>query len=293
MALFERAVATDPSYAPALAGLGECHVARSASSLEDPRVAGERARALLRDAVRLAPDDARAQACLGLVYSLYDWDLPRAEHAFELALARPTQEPMVHWFHGRHLLSTRRFGAALAAIDAAAALDPSQLPVVVQRTFAEYCAGRVESALTHCRELVRLEPEHAAPRLCLALMAADGPTANEALAALRPLATDAHPQLRPILAYVHACAGDREAAERLLAECARLRTLGRHVMPTILAQAALRLDDTAGALAWLDRGVEDRCPWIAYAVVLPGLAPLRTHPRFRVVARACGRDFLL
>jgi DNA-binding winged helix-turn-helix (wHTH) protein/Tfp pilus assembly protein PilF len=292
--LGERAVAADPSYAPALASLAECHLACATSSLVEPREAVDRARALLRGALRIAPHDGRAQACMGLVHSAFEWNVPLADEAFARACSLAPADALVRSLHGRHLLSTGVFGRALEELDVAVALDAANLALLVHRAFADYCADRPLQARARCRELLRLEPDHPTPRLTLALMVDDPSDALEAQQWLEPFrsATDPLPQLLPIVAHVDACLGDTAAAASRLAELERRHAFGRTTMPTLAAQVALRLGQVDLALLWLDRAIAARCPWVAYAAVLPGLRALHANPRFREIARALGRDLV-
>lgn len=289
--LFERALVADPSYAPALAGLAECHLAGAASGLTEAREAVDRARALLLDAARLDPGDGLALACRGHLSSVYDRNVPAADAAFAGALELARAQAAVHWLYGLHLLSLGRFDEALAEIDVSAELDPANLSLLVHRTFALYCAGRAPEALARCRDLMHMEPLHPAPRLTLALMAPHLKRPAEALEALQPLeaAPEALGSLLPIATYARACAGDVAGATGGLARMDRQYALGRTGLPTLAAQAAARLGQSALAAQWLERAVARACPWVAYAAVLPGLAPLHGQPAFATLLRKIGR----
>src|SRR5690606_34335489 len=84
---YERAIALDPEYAAAHAGLAEiCHIAASGrgpiAQAEGARVREEAERALALD-----PNLAEAHAWLGVRATSYDYDWPEAQRRFELATA--------------------------------------------------------------------------------------------------------------------------------------------------------------------------------------------------------------
>jgi tetratricopeptide (TPR) repeat protein len=291
LALFEQAVATDPAYAPALAGLGEANVRYASSGTVRPRTPIGRARTLLEDAVALAPDDARAHACLAIVYGDFDWDLARAEREIRIALACDPADPVVRWVHGRHLLALGRCAPALDEFDACARLDPSNLQLLIHRAMYAYCAGRNELALELAREVARLEPGHPTTRLVLSLTLSAAGHLGEAAALARQLLAEAaaHPQLGPATGLALACAGDEASARAQLGLIGQLHADDRFVLPTLAAQLAAQLGERMLALGWLETAVAELCPLLSFAAVYPAFRPLHREPRFRAIVRRIGR----
>lgn len=295
LALLERAVATCPAYAPALAGLGECHFYTASGGVLPPRVAAERARVFLEDAVQLAPDDGRARACLGILHGAFLHDLATAEAEFERALACDPADPIVHWGRGMHRLSLARFDEACECLDAAVQLEPANATVQLHRNIALHCAGDDEGAYTRLRDLARFEPANDAVAMTQALLAAVTGRVDEAVAIAERLiaAPDAHPQLRPIAGFALARAGRRERALEQLDALDREVAGGRFVMPTFVAMLALELGDRRRALDMLNEAVDAPCPWASFVPVLPPLAALRGDPEFAVICGRLGRADVL
>jgi DNA-binding winged helix-turn-helix (wHTH) protein/cytochrome c-type biogenesis protein CcmH/NrfG len=295
IALFEQAVSADPTYAPALIGLGEANLALAAGGTVRPRVPVARARVLLEDAVQLAPDDARAHACLGMLYGDFDWDVARAERRLALALARDPADPLVRWIHGRHLLSLGRYAAALDELDASASLDPTNAQLLIHRALYTLHARRRELALERAREIFRVEPAHPTARMALALALGANARGVEALEVLRPLLDelDAHPHLRPSAGYALACAGDAAGARAQLEALERSAGDGLFVPPTVTGALAAQLGERAGALRWLDTAVQELCPLLPFAATYPAFEPLHDEPRFRTIVRRTGRESAL
>jgi predicted Zn-dependent protease len=222
-------------------------------------------------------------------------DLTRAEKEIDRALACDPAEPLGHWARGMHWLSLARFDAARDALDTAAALDPTNVTVLLHRGIASFCAGDVDGALARSRELARFEPRVVAAGMAQALFAALAGRHDEAqeVASRLLAAPDSHPQLRPIVGLVLARCGRRDAALEQLAEIDRRAAAGAFLMPTFVAALALELGDTARALRALHEAADAPCPWAWLVPVLPTFASLRGDPSFHDVCGRLGRADVL
>ena len=83
---FERALALDPNYAPAYAGIADYHVSVASWGLEAPTEAWPKAKDAVKKA--LAADDslAEAHASLGIIRMWYEWNWKEAEREFLRAI---------------------------------------------------------------------------------------------------------------------------------------------------------------------------------------------------------------
>jgi DNA-binding winged helix-turn-helix (wHTH) protein/Tfp pilus assembly protein PilF len=288
--LYEQAIEAAPGFRAARVGLAECSLWLSMNGMLAPLMASARARTQLREALLVDPDDPGALASLGLLSSYFDWDVPAADAAFARALENDPADPVVHAWHGRHLTSLGRYAEARTAFDTALALEPASMAVRNVRAFVVACAGDVDFALDEICTSIELEPEHPNPRFFKALIGAFAGRGTDAVAEaqrLLPFSGEV-PVLRAILGYAAAVAGD-EAEARAALDYLRTTARTRYVTPTAAAFIAAALGDVDGAFRWLDRALEERCPWLALANQLPPLAPLRDDARFEAVRRAIGR----
>ena len=123
MGLFEQALETDPNYALAHFGLGDCRTLCDALGREPPDL--PKVRTHLVTALRLDPDLAEAHAVLGgIVEGLYEWNWPSAESRCRTALALDSQSARVHHVHGTLLAVTGHCEEAGEAARRAVELDP-------------------------------------------------------------------------------------------------------------------------------------------------------------------------
>src|SRR6266516_6371235 len=84
--LFQRALAIDPNFALAWAGLSRIHQVQAGFGFAPISEGFERAREAAQNALRLAPDLAEGHIALGAVLEGYDWNFTAAETSFRRAL---------------------------------------------------------------------------------------------------------------------------------------------------------------------------------------------------------------
>jgi TolB-like protein/tetratricopeptide (TPR) repeat protein len=121
---FEQAIALDPSFAPAYAGLGDAYGQMSlygGSAL----VFMEKARNAATTALRLAPNTAEAETTLAGISAFYDWDWKACERHYRRAIDDDPNYLSAHWLFATTCLAPqRRLDEALEEARRAAVLDP-------------------------------------------------------------------------------------------------------------------------------------------------------------------------
>ena len=168
--LFERAVAQDPGYALAHAGLADC-CSLLAVSLRGSSGTSliEAARAAALRGLRLDESLAEAHASLAFIRFRFDWDWAGAEEEFTRALElNPGHAPSRQW-HAMFLASRSRFDDALVEMKKALELDP--LSLIIQSGIGRilHFAGRLDEALEQYQHLLQTNPGFAQARIDLAL----------------------------------------------------------------------------------------------------------------------------
>src|SRR5437870_408912 len=84
--LFQRALAIDPNFALAWAGLSQIHFVQAGYGFAPISEGFERGRDAAQSALRLAPDLAEGHIALGTVLEGYDWNFTAAEASFRRAV---------------------------------------------------------------------------------------------------------------------------------------------------------------------------------------------------------------
>ena len=123
---YQKAIALDPGYAAAYAGLGyaEMYAADWAESLEENAAAKQRAREPIDKAIALAPDLADGYAARGWMRATLTWDWSGGQADFEKALALEPGNALVLRRYGVLLVNVGRVAESIAAIRKAIELDP-------------------------------------------------------------------------------------------------------------------------------------------------------------------------
>src|SRR6188472_4356568 len=122
---YKQAIARDPKYAPAYAGLGETYILLPYYTGADPKVVRPKARAAALKAVELNPNLAEAHNALGKIFYTDDIDLQKAirEHQRAIELSA-NYAGAHHWVGNGPLSGLGRFEEAIAAGKRAVELDP-------------------------------------------------------------------------------------------------------------------------------------------------------------------------
>jgi len=292
VACMERAIAIDPQFALAHAGLSDAWIqlglrAAVSQSLR-PREVMPKARAAAEKALALDDALSEAHATLGQVLFTYEWKraagIAELQRAIEL---NPNNQNAQHWY-AMALGGLGRFDQALAQIQRALAVDPLAVIVNANVGFLLYRAGRVEEAVTKLRHTVAMEPGFVMTRYRLGLALEALGRYDEAIAefeAMQPSPAD--PLGLTAIARTRALLGQQSEARRMLSE---LIELGRtsYVPAATLAAIHVALGEYELAIEQLERGVEERAIILMWLGSEPHWDPLRTHPRFPALLERVG-----
>jgi DNA-binding winged helix-turn-helix (wHTH) protein/TolB-like protein len=282
---FERALALDPDYALAHAGLAlACALVRSRIAGEaEIRAWEERAKHEAALALALEPELAEAHEALSAVYRYteFDWDETIKESSLALALNPNLDLPHYHraaaYYHlGLFDLAERD---ALAGLEAnpVARFEPLRL-----RGMSAYFDGRYAQAVVLLEEAKQVSGGTVADwHLAQAYFYAGERTRAEELLAALCLSPQVEDRARAqaVLASFLAARGERGPAGELLAAVTGGPYVDHHVAYSVGAAYA-QLGEAGRATRWLTRATETglRCyPWYERD---PLLHPLAADPEF-------------
>lgn len=281
---FEEALARDPQYALAHAGLADSYSILGYYGLIAPTGAWPNARQAAQQAVALAPELAEAHNALAIIAFVRDWDWATASREFQRSLELNPSYVQARCWHSVAYLQAARADheAAIAEARVAVDIDPLSAYTHTMLAYVLAFAGRAEEAVEEARRGAESDPDsywgqfllatayHCAGRLSEAegayqsALAASGRNAL-ALANLGRLYVD---QDEP----ASASAVDAELTARSRQE---------YVQPSTLALAAACAGRTEEAHGLLGRAYEERDPWLAWgALTSPWFEPLRELPGY-------------
>ncbi len=287
---YQGAIAKDPGYAVAYAGLADAYELLSIGFSSKPPVEYlALAKGMALKALEM--DDSLAEAHTSLAYArwLGDLDWSGAEREFKRALELKTSYVMAHEWYAEFLAAQGRFDDAVAEIRKAQQLDPLAVPVNRAVGWILYFARRYDESVEELRKTLAMNADFLGARLVLWWVHIARGTPEEAIADIqRELEKPGLKTVKKMmLAYACAAAGRKEEANGLLWELeSKLSGDNRLALLSALLFTALDLKDRA--FQELHRGFEAREPGLLFLKVAPWLDPLRTDPRYGALVEKLG-----
>jgi len=251
--LYEKALAIDPDYPPALEGLAEMYVYLGLIGARTIDVASREARQAIDRALAIDPDFATGVAGLGWIAVLYDHDMSAGAYQFERAMKLdPTNLDIID---GAAYLAEAigRLDTAVALKEYAIARDPAGPVGHFDLALAYLKVGRVNDAAASVRTALALHPGHFGAWHVLGLtLLATGET-QAAVEAMEKETTEMY-RLSG-LAIAHFVLGHQGEADQFLTEL-----MEKHASKASLEVASVFAwrGDNDNAFEWLVRALENR-----------------------------------
>ena len=126
---FERAIAKDPAYALAYAGLADCYALISFFSTVPPQESFPKLQAAASKALQIDDTLGEAHSALGPYKEFYEWDWAGAEREHQRALQLNPSYAVGHHRYAQYLLDVGRLEEAIQEAKRAQELDPVSLMI--------------------------------------------------------------------------------------------------------------------------------------------------------------------
>ena len=281
---FQKAIATNPSYAPAHSGLADSYRLLGAPGweVEQPAELLRKAKAGAEHALALDPLSSEAHAVLSMVKLDYDWDLPGSEREAVEAIRLNPSSVQAHQYYSSTLTTMGRLDDAIGEAHRAMELDPLSAIAGASLAIRYWYAGRIDEAIAGFEKTLEANPEFGVARWGLAQCYRQrGDTARELVELRRAVSLSGNSAyMRAHLAYGLATSGDREHALAIQKE---LETEGRerYGSPYHFALIAAGLGDQEAMMRALERAFADRSGWMVFLPVEPEFSSVRQLPAFR------------
>ena len=280
---FERAIAIDPSFAPAHAALSGVYGTLGAweYGVLPPAEALAKAKAAATRALELDPQLAAGHTAVGYTRLHFDWNADGACREFDQAIAlNPAWVDAHHW-HSHALCAAARFPESLAACRRIVELDPLNPLMHAHVAWHHYMARDFADALTQAERVVRVEPSFHWGHFFAGWALERLGRGAEAIAALREAVrcSSNSPVMLAGLGHALAVLQDRREALRVAEDLERLRG-DKGLFAYELGVISAALGDHDHAFRWFTHAVHERSGWIAYLRVDPRLDALHTDSRF-------------
>jgi len=279
---FEEALAIDPNYAAAYAGLADSYIMLANHHILPPREGYSLGRKAAERGLAIDESLAELHTSLGWIHRLFDWDWPAAERE---CLRTIELNPGYAFGRSRYALLLSGMGRhdeAVAEAQRAHELDPLNLLTFTVVGDTLFYARRFDRSVAAYRKCLELDPTFGAAHTDLARSLEQLGRADEAIEEfVRGTAgPDGVPRPSSGLAILYARAGRMEEARATL-EKVKALAQKEFVSPYGIASYYAVTGDNEPALDWLERAYSERDGTLVWLKVHPRLDGLRGEPRFR------------
>src|SRR5262249_28221403 len=259
IAFYEQAIARDPNYALAYAGLANSYILLPSYTSVARRDSSPKARAAALKALQLDPKLAEGHVALGKILSFDDIDLPGSVHEFQRAIElQPNNATAHHWYGNGPLIALGRVEEAIAEGKRSVELDPLSPIINADLGNTLYYARRYDEAIAQLRKTLELDPAFFYTHYNLGFVLeakGDLPGAIAEYEKATKLTDD--PFVLALLAAAKAKIGDKNAAEQALVELDKI-SQHREVLAYSRAVLYLSLNNKEEALRWLEQSFAER-----------------------------------
>jgi TolB-like protein/Flp pilus assembly protein TadD len=286
---FEEAVATDPSFAEAHAGLADSYALLGdwQHGTMAPRDAFPKARDAAARALALDERLGEAHASLAFALDLYFWDWVSAEREHQRAISLNPGYATAHHWYGWHLMLMGRHGEAMAELRTAESFDPLSLIIGADLADALCITHHYDDSIAQSQKTLELDPNFALGHYQLGQAFQQKGLHDAAIDRFRQAIALAGNNAAFVsnLAYAYGISGRKHEAVELLRELQERE--GRHSSAAAnIALAHLGLGDLTEAMAWLHEAYEAR--FNPSILMRPAFDPLRADQRFQGLRRSIG-----
>jgi TolB-like protein/DNA-binding winged helix-turn-helix (wHTH) protein/Tfp pilus assembly protein PilF len=275
---FQQAIRTDPSYAPAYAGLAQTDIllAYNLGPKAEFLAAGKKAAG---QALTLDPSLAEAHTARAMLLES-EYDFAQEEQEFKLAVSLdPNYATAHHWYGESYLAQIGRFDEANSEMQQALVLDPVSRIIATDQGVLLYWERKYDDAYQQLTKTLALDSGFSEAYLCRGKVLLQQGKYKDAMADLETAyrINPANPAIPTNLAYGYALAGNRTKAESKLHSLLSTSKKNSWAIGLIY----LGLGDKEQSLDWLERAVREYSGDMIDVRVEPQFDSLRGEPRFK------------
>jgi class 3 adenylate cyclase/tetratricopeptide (TPR) repeat protein len=286
--LFQQAIALDPNFALAYAGLADAWTAGSITHVP-PAQAYPQAKAAARKALELQEDLPDAQVALGMAVLFSDWDWRQAERHLTRAIELAPDLAQARFAYSCFLAAAGRLDDSVRQGMEAVRRNPLAPDYLLDVSMYYLAKGDFSNAWAQTQAALELDRSNPMVHLNVGWIHMTARRYGEAEQSFREalrLQPDDPLSLGSLGASLAAQGRRAEALEVVK----RLDELGkiRYVAADQAVATFAHLGDFGEAFGRLERAVRQKESSVLWMRVDPGLIPLRSDPRFEALARRIG-----
>lgn len=287
---FSEAIAIDPKFAPAYAGLADCYAQMGSTrvAMMKPMDALAKARPLLDRAIELDNTLVEAYCTLGILKSWYELDWNGADRAFQMALSLDPSNVTTLIWRSLYLTSFARHEEAIASVQRALECDPLSPVVNAYLGIARSHAGQYDLGIRQLNQAIELDPHYYRAYMFLGTTLSAVDRHAEAVAAFEK-ALAINPHNLESLAHMSAslaAAGERIRALEILE---KVKATEAQFEPAIhIANIYAAFDDVDQMLRYLQLAYERKSAPIYLVTFLTFFKRHHSNPRLRAFVAKLG-----
>jgi len=262
---YEQALAVDPDYALAYAGLADAYLLLAIGYGEMPKKALQKAKNATEKAIEL--DDLLPEAHNSLAYMKlnYDFDRPGAEVEFKRAIELNPGFAQAYQWYSQYFTFDKRYDEAHFHMDRALELDPLSIILIMEKGWIFYYDKQYEQAVVQFKKVIEMNPELFLVHFNIGCIYVKWGLFEEAFTEIKKSITlsGGNTYVKWGLVYAYYMSGQKEKAEKALNEFLEMHKQGILVSVLIAVSYAL-FGNTEKALEWLDIAYEERNPQLSW-----------------------------
>ncbi len=285
---FEQAIAEDPDYAPAHAGLADSYCGLGLYGFVPSRTAHQKAHDATVRAIATGPDLAEAHYSRAHTQFYFDWDLEGAVASLRRGIElNPRYAPARAWLFS--LLGVLRSGDdGFDHADRAQELEPLSPFIHAVLSLGYSYRALYPDAIESCQRALAIDPAFGVAQYILSVPYSLQAQHDDATDILEKATQLMHriPFILMLLATSYWEAGRTADANVILDEL-HDRARREYVAPIHFAWVYMHMQQLDRAYDLLDRAIDEHDPPTVFLLSWPGMAAMRADPRYaRVLDRA-------
>jgi DNA-binding winged helix-turn-helix (wHTH) protein/TolB-like protein/predicted negative regulator of RcsB-dependent stress response len=293
---FNQALARDPNYALAYAGLADSYIALPTIGNTPSSEANIKAREAALQSLAIDDTIAEAHTALATIKELYEWDFVGAEREFKRAIEFNPNYTTSHSWYSQFLSSVGRYAEAIAEAKRALEVDPTSLyaNVALGNTYLD--ARQPDEAIVQLQRTIDMDKNFALAHLTLAEAYRAKERYEDAIAEVTKSmvlsgrnSTEQAARKANMLRDGYHKSGAKGYWEKNLELRIENMKRGYTISPTVMAEAYARTGDKDRAFEWLEKAYTDRDQYLFY-----NLKPadhfdgIRSDPRYQKLLQRIG-----
>jgi serine/threonine-protein kinase len=279
IAYFQRAIAKDPNYALAYAGLADSYHVLPELSAVPVEVAFPKARSAALKALEIDDSLGEAHSALANVKEDYDWDWKGAEEQYKRAIELSPGHVLARVSYSNLLFELGRLPDALSEARVAQQLDPLSAIANDNLSGVLYYAGLYDQAVEQCRKTLDIDPMSPQAHRHLGQVYVQKQFYGEAVSELKKAMELSRGSTEALaeLGYVFGVSGKKDDARHALLELKSATDASAYRLAIVYAGLA----EKEKALEALKEAVNRRSPGVVHLKVSPLFQELRSDDRFQ------------